>query len=163
MEQTRINELLALVIAQAEQAGIPVSGQIDLEVRVNRRAKTRFGCCVRKDGRYYIEVAARVLDAGEEAVCQVLAHEVLHTCKGCADHGTRWRAYAGEMNARYGYAIRRTDTFDRLGLEDDRPVKYVVVCQRCGARLCRMKRSALVKHPERYRCKCGGALRLEEG
>ena len=56
----------------------------------------------------------------------------------------------------------RDKTFEKLGLEDQRPVKYLVVCQSCGRQLPRMKRSPLVEHPERYRCSCGGALRVVE-
>ena len=92
---------------------------------------------------------------------QVLAHEVLHTCYGCSNHGARWKGYAQRMNAAYGFHISRTDNHQALGLPDDRPVRYWVVCTRCGHKIPRMKRSPLVDHPERYRCKCGGALRVE--
>ena len=118
MDQKTLDALLAKVIAQARQAGIPVSPAIDPKVRVNRRARTRFGCCIQKNGRFYIEL--------------------------------------------YGYGVERTDSFEKLGLEDQRPVKYLVVCQSCGRQLPRMKRSPLVEHPERYRCSCGGALRVVE-
>ena len=39
MDQKTLDALLAKVIAQARQAGIPVSPAIDPKVRVNRRAK----------------------------------------------------------------------------------------------------------------------------
>lgn len=162
MDQERLNGLLARVIGEARAAGIPVSGQIDPAVRVNRRARTRFGCCVQKNGRYYIEIAGQMLETDEKAVCQVLAHEVLHSCRGCANHGQRWKSYAVRMNECYGYDIARTDSFEKLGLADTRPVKYVVTCQSCGRRMPRMKRSPLVEHPERYRCRCGGTLVVEE-
>ena len=87
---------------------------------------------------------------------------MLHTCYGCSNHGARWRAYAQRMNEVYGYRVRRTDQYQDLGIEDDRPVRYFVVCQLCGRRIPRMKRSPLVDHPERYRCACGGSLRVEE-
>lgn len=162
MTQNCIDGLLALVIAQARAAGIPVSREIEPHVRLNRRARTRFGCCVRREGRYAIELSALLAEQGsEEAVLQVLAHEVLHTCRGCSNHGQRWRGYAQRMNDAYGYRIRRTDSYGGLGLKDDRPVRYWVVCAQCGRRIPRMKRSPLVDHPERYRCACGGALRTE--
>ena len=161
MDQQKLNALLAQVVEQARQAGIPVSGEICPEVRINRRAKNRFGGCCRREGRFVIELSQRLLEAEEEAVRRVLAHEVLHTCKGCANHGAKWSAWAGVMNRRYGYGIARTDTFEHLGLEDDRVMKYAVVCEACGSRHLRMKRSPLVDHPERYRCKCGGRLRVE--
>ena len=162
MTPAYIDGLLALAIAQARAVKIPVSQAIDPRVRLNRRAKTRFGCCVRKGGAYTIELSAQLAEEGsEDAILQVLAHEVLHTCCGCSNHGPRWQGYARRMNEAYGYHIRRTDSYGGLGLEDGRPVRYYVVCAKCGRRIPRMKRSPLVDHPERYRCACGGALRVE--
>ncbi len=155
------DRLLQAVLAQARALGIPVSSQIDPHVAVNRRAVTRFGCCICKDGRFTIELTARLLDAPEQACRQTLAHEILHTCPGCRNHGPRWKHYAQRMNAAYGYQIQRTDNYDALGIQDHRPVRYYVVCQRCGRRIPRMKRSPLVDHPGRYRCACGGVLRVE--
>lgn len=162
MTQGEIDKLLARVLAQARGIKIPVSDQIDPQVRLNRRARTRFGCCVRRDGAYTIELSAQLAREGtQDAVLQVLAHEALHTCYGCSNHGPRWKGYAQRMNAAYGYHISRTDNYDALGIADERPVRYWVVCTRCGKRIPRMKRSPLVEHPERYRCQCGGELRVE--
>ena len=162
MTQGGINRLLAQTIARARAVGIPVSDRICPQVRLNRRARTRFGCCIRRGGTYIIELSARLAkDGSEDAILQVLAHEVLHTCYGCSNHGKRWKSYAQRMNAAYGCNIGRTDSFEDLGIEDDRPVRYWVVCAKCGRRIPRMKRSPLVDHPERYRCRCGGTLRAE--
>ena len=164
MTQGEIDKLLARVIAQARAVRIPVPERIRPQVRLNRRARTRFGCCIRQGGGYIIELSARLAENGSEnAILQVLAHEVLHTCYGCSNHGKRWKSYAAKMNAAYGYKISRTDKFEDLGLEDDRPVRYWVVCAKCGRRIPRMKRSPLVDHPERYRCRCGGTLMIEKG
>ena len=162
MTQRELDRLLTLVIAQAKVLKIPVSPNLDPQVRLNRRARTRFGCCISRGGAYTVELSARLAwDGGEQAVLQVLAHEVLHTCYGCSNHGARWKGYAQRMNAAYGYHIRRTDDYDSLGIEDDRPVRYYVICENCARRIPRMKRSPLVDHPERYRCVCGGKLRVE--
>ena len=162
MTQEDVDRLLARAVAQARAVNIPVSPYICPRVRLNSRARTRFGCCLRREGRYAIELSAQLAREGSErAILQVLCHEVLHTCYGCSNHGPRWRGYAQRMNAAYGYDIRRTDNYDALGIEDDRPVRYYVVCQRCGRTIPRMKRSPLVDHPGRYRCACGGALRVE--
>ena len=162
MTQGEIDKLLALAVAQARAVRIPVPDRICPQVRLNRRARTRFGCCVRQGGGSIIELSAQLAREGSvDAVLQVLAHEVLHTCYGCSNHGRRWKSCAAKMNAAYGYNISRTDKFEDLGLKDDRPARYWVVCTRCGRRIPRMKRSPLVDHPERYRCKCGGALLIE--
>ena len=158
MTEERLDDLLAQVVEQARELSVPVSRDIRPHVRVNTRAKTRFGCCRRERGGYIIEVAAALLNGEEQAVRQVLAHEVLHTCPGCANHGPRWQRWAGIMSRRFGYDIHRTDSHEALGLTDDRPVRWLVVCKSCGKSVPRMKRSTLVEHPERYRCKCGGAL-----
>ena len=163
MTQGELDELLARVIAQARAVKIPVSEHICPQVRLNRRARTRFGCCIRQGGAYIIELSARLAGEGTQAaVLQVLAHEALHTCYGCSNHGARWKGYAQRMNAAWGYHISRTDKFEDLGLEDDRPARYWVVCTRCARRMARMKRSPLVDHPERYRCQCGGTLLVEK-
>jgi len=158
MDGARLDFLLAQVIEQARSLSIPVSRRIHPHVVLNTRARTRFGCCRRAEGRFVIEVAAALLEAEESALCRVLAHEVLHTCPGCANHGPRWKHWARLMSLHFGYDIHRTDSHGQLGLEDSRPVRYLVVCDSCGCRIPRMKRSPLVDHPERYRCRCGGRL-----
>ena len=55
MTQSELDKLLALVIAQARTIRIPVSPAIDPRVRLNCRARTRFGCCIRRGGAYTIE------------------------------------------------------------------------------------------------------------
>ena len=151
--------LLARAVEQARALGIPVSARISPRVAVNRRAVTRFGCCIRRGGEYVIELSERLLEAEERACMQTLAHEVLHTCPGCRNHGALWKEYAARMNGAYGYAISRTGTCEALGVADVRPVRYRLVCERCGQEFCRSRRSPLVDHPERYRCRCGGVLR----
>lgn len=161
MTQTGLNRLLAAVLQEAKQAGIPVSERISPSAKINSRAKTRFGCCRRTGKEYTIEISAILLEAEERAVRQTLAHEILHTCPGCSNHGTLWQHWAAEMNRLYGYEIRRTDSPEHLGIPDERPVRWLVVCQRCGKEIPRMKRSPLVLHPERYRCSCGGTLTVK--
>lgn len=154
------DSLLARVVEQARALGIPVSGQIDPHVAVNRRAVSRFGCCIREGERYRIELSQRLQGAQERACMQTLAHEVLHTCPGCRNHGAVWKRYAAQMNAAYGYAISRTSTCRELGVaEPEETARYLVKCTRCGAEFARRRRSPLVQRPERYRCRCGGTLR----
>ena len=37
-------------------------------------------------------------------------------------------------------------------------IKYIIKCESCGALIFREKRSKVVTHTNRYRCKCGGKL-----
>ncbi len=62
------------------------------------------------------------------------------------------------MNGAYGYAISRTGTCEALGVADVRPVRYRLVCERCGQEFAGAAAPA-GGSPERYRCRCGGVLR----
>lgn len=152
--------LLRQAIAEVRAAGIPVSDSIQPQVVVNRRARTRFGCCKEKDDRFVIEISHLLLDGPAHSCLQVLVHELLHTCPGCRNHGARWKSYARRMNEAYGYDIARLDSHQNLGIAAEAPPpKYLLVCTACGARFPRMRASSLTKRPGRYRCKCGGRLK----
>lgn len=155
--------LLREVMAQAGALGIPISQNIAPHVRINRRAAMRFGCCRYEGGRQVIEVALRVAQGPERSCRETLAHEVLHTCWGCRDHGKRWKEYAQRMNETYGYHISRTSTDEEMGVAEERSYKYILRCRKCGAEFRRLRASNLTKYPERYRCRCGGKLELEKG
>lgn len=161
MEQEEVNSLLAQVMGEARAIGIPISQRIFPRVKLNSRAVARFGCCTWRGEEYFVELSARLLPAGEGPVRETLAHEVLHTCRGCKDHGGRWKSYAQRMNAAYGYSITRTGTWEGMGLAEQKPVNHLLVCERCGRELPRARASNLVRHPERYRCRCGGRLTLK--
>ena len=152
--------LLKEVMTQARQLGIPISAKIEPRVVVNRRAVTRFGCCKYVGDKCIIEVADRVAEGPEQSCRETLAHEVLHTCYGCRNHGKRWRGYAERMNQAYGYNISRASTAEKLGVKETNPCKYLLRCQSCGAEYRRYRASPLTRYPERDRCKCGGRLKL---
>lgn len=157
-DQERVDRLLEQAVCQARAVGAPVAAGIEPHVKLNRRATGRFGCCIRRGNVYIIELAARMLVAEDKMILQTLAHEVLHTCPGCANHGARWKNWAARMNGAYGYDIARTDSPEKLGLPGDGPARYLLVCTKCGAEIGRSRCSAVVQHPERYRCRCGGRL-----
>ena len=103
---------------------------------VNTRAKTRLGVCKKQGDRYTVEIAAPLLDESmpEKLLKETLHHELLHSCRGCMQHTT-----------------------EKDGLPQGlvQQPRYRVICPRCGAVYERYKRSALIDHPERYRCgKC---------
>ena len=152
--------LLEEVIREAKAIGIPVSRHISRQVTVSRRMTSTLGVCRKNPfGGFDIRISSRVLEAGEESVKQVLCHEVLHTCRGCQNHGAFWKQYAVRMEQAYGYRIRRTVDPNSLGVEAPEP-KYILRCQRCGNEYKRQRESNLTKRPWAYRCKCGGPLKL---
>ena len=173
-ERKYIEKLFQQVKREAQQAGIPMSSHIS-GIVINRRAKKRFGCCKAAKSfagytSYQIEVSEKILACDEKKIKQTIAHELIHTCRGCMNHGERWKYYAAVMNQRYGYEIKRTATDEEMGvkissssegyMKKQENYKYRIVCMRCGYVFHRKRMSEVVKHPENYRCgKCGGTLR----
>lgn len=162
MDRADLNKNLIQIISQAQAQGIPVPDNIFPEVNVNPRPKKRFGCCRRKDGVFIIEISEFILECSDNAIRNVMAHEVLHTCDGCYDHGIKWKEYAGRMNRAYGYRIKRTSSFSDMGLEepgrDDSRIRYVIKCRSCGREYPRQKLTKVMKKINSYRCSCGGRL-----
>lgn len=155
-----VNQLFLKVKEQAGLLNIPFSQNIEQNVCINTRSVRRFGQCRRNDKFFTIEVSAFLLEADEKFVMQTLAHELLHTCYHCQNHGVLWRKYADKMNKAYGYSISRTAGFEETGLKQKRQTaKYCIQCMGCGAKIERYRMSRLVSCPELYRCKCGGRLK----
>ena len=159
MTQEELDKELIELAETLRGMGIPVSKKLTPHVIVNSRAKRRLGCCYVQNGVYSIEVSARQLD-DRDKLRQTLAHELLHTCPGCRNHGERWKAYAQKVNEALGLSIQRLSPAEEetVPLRHD-TVKYVLECQSCGAKLFRSRMSKAVKSPWRYRCQCGGKLK----
>lgn len=166
-----LNRMLKENIAKIKRLGIPLSKSISPEVIINIRAKRRLGCCIYKDRANYIEVSSILLEdtsvstkmTNHELLEQTICHELLHTCRGCKNHGDEWKAYAEILNRAYGYNIERTISMDALTESSERlrmdKIKYILLCQSCGLEIKRSRMSKPVKYPNRYRCRCGGKLK----
>lgn len=162
MKQQELNKCLQDVISQCKAIRLPVSNNIAPEVLVNKRAKSRFGSCRKTAAGFVIEISEFLLDADIGHIKNILAHEVLHTCRGCQNHGKKWKLYAGAMNSEYGYRITTTSTYEKMGLEkpeQQKNYKYMIQCQSCGKIIYRQRKSNLITHTNHYRCRCGGFLK----
>lgn len=155
-----LNKILLELIGMAKSIKIPVSDRIIPHVFLNSRRKTILGSCERiKSGEYKIILSSVVLEGGEDEVRAVIAHEILHSCRGCANHGKLWQKYAARLGEMIGCEIKRTALSESAEkLREAAP--YILRCQSCGQEIRRFRKSAVVKHPERYRCACGGKLIL---
>lgn len=155
------NELLKEGIEQVKSAGIE-PGNINPNVKINSRAKTRFGMCKKTPGKYdyQIELNAELLKADKKKAMNTMIHEILHTVEGCMNHGITWQRHANKMNRLFGYDISRTSTYSELGLERPK-AKYVIQCVDCNNEILRFKKSKVVTHINHYVCgKCNGKLKL---
>lgn len=153
------NECMSEAKAIGIQAGKIVS------VTVNTRAKKRWGRTVYEgNGLYTIDISDRLLaeDVDIMAAKNTMMHEILHTCKGCMNHGIEWKAMADKVNEAYPqYNIKRTTSADEKGVEATPPRanRYELSCVRCG-RTWRYKRAPKYDVSS-YRCSCGGSIKMK--
>ena len=156
------DSLLKKAVIQLRDAGIPISSNIDPHVKINTRAKKRFGMCIMKNGSYTIELSSVMLTSPEDSCMQTLCHELIHTCKGCGNHGRTFKRYADILNRRYGYNIQRTNSAEEMGIPEPeirKSANYILKCQKCGAEIVRSRYSNVIARPSHYRCRCGGSLK----
>ena len=102
MTQPELNALFASLAGELRALGIPLSRHIDPQPVINTRAQRRLGCCICREGRYTIQVSQSVLD-DPQLLRATLAHELLHTCPGCLNHGAAWKAYAKTVGEPLGF------------------------------------------------------------
>lgn len=160
-----LSELLIKVEKQLKRIDIPLSGEIEKTV-INDRAKKRLGACkkvIKPDGKtkFIIEISSVILSCSEKEICGVIAHELIHTCEGCFNHGRMWKEYADRANREYDYNIRRLAELEDSDIKSEYAAKnkYTIKCKKCGTVYERVRVCPLVKNPERYRCgKCGFPL-----
>lgn len=155
------NELLQKGIKQVKAAGIE-PGNIDPKIVINSRAKTRFGLCRKTPGKYdyQIEINNQLLEADKKKAMNTMVHEILHTVRGCMNHGSTWARHANTMNVKFGYDISRTSSYEKLGIEAPK-AKFTVKCKGCGMEIHRHRKSKLITHTNLYRCgACNGKLVL---
>jgi predicted SprT family Zn-dependent metalloprotease len=163
--ESKLNQLLQQVIEEATALGIPVSRHISPSLHINKRTKARFGGCKKVKGfvhcTYQIEISKVLLDAEAQAIKEIIAHEILHSCPGCMNHGVTWKKHCRKMEKTYGYRLERTSSYEKLGIEDPRGVKnyrYMIECNLCGQKIYRQRKSPISEETNKYRCRCGGKL-----
>lgn len=156
--------LVAICKADLDSLGIKY-GKVN-SWTVNTRAKCRLGQC-RKNliGLFDINISERLLneEIDDQMALNTIMHELLHTVKGCFNHGVKWKMYAEIVNSKLPkYDIKRVVNINETSgiIERKSPVyKYILRCAKCGQEIKRQKASKVITNYKRYRCsKCGGKL-----
>lgn len=136
---------------------------------INTRAKKRWGQCKYAYGKFEISIAQILLDERNslDGLKSTIMHELLHTCKGCLNHGDEWKRLADIVSHYYGYKIERTASEDDKGICAELRVSattnynYIVRCTGCGNEIKHERMGNVVKNPSRYRCgRCHGKLEV---
>ena len=162
--QDYLNQVAAECMATLDEIGIEYGDVRDFTI--NRRACSRWGQCQRKPDGFHININAILCDGKhDDGLRETLYHELLHTCRGCFNHGKEWKGLANVVKAHTGYMIMRANTNNDKGVTKEEilksyPAKYVFQCEKCGAIITRRRASRFTKHPEFYRCaNCKGEIR----
>lgn len=108
-----------------------------------------------------MEISSFALDYSDEEIKDIVAHELIHTCRGCFNHGERYKKYMKRVNT-LGYNVSTTYKGEEKPPVELNP-KYIAQCKKCGYKIFRMKKSKLISKPYLYKCpKCGGKFGITE-
>lgn len=162
-----LNDYAKRCMRELDDIGIEYGNII--EFKVNTRAKKRWGQCKAVHGGYSISINAVLLDDknSEEGLKNTIIHELLHSCKGCMNHGENWKRMVQKVHQAYGYNIKRTSSVEEMGIASvnpiiERKINHKVICLGCGCLWTRTRTSKLITNTDEYRCgKCNGKLKLE--
>lgn len=132
------------------------------KVVINSRAKRRWGSCKFKNGGCIIEISDRLLNDNvpDKSAEETMIHEMLHSVRDnrYEGHMGMWLKEAIIVNRVYGYNIKRCSSPEEKGVDIQPVQRYALKCNKCGKIVYRYRLSKVIKHPELYRCKCGGSL-----
>ncbi len=101
-----LNKMLNDIISDALNANIPISKYLVKEIYIDSSLINRFAECRIYWNKCEIYLFDKTLKAKPEYLKSIIAHELLHTCFLCADHGYWWGKYSAIMNEKYGYNIK---------------------------------------------------------
>lgn len=142
--------------------------------KVNHRAKGRLGQCRYRGGiAYEININGMLLDdtlvTNEKEVKDTIIHEMFHAVYPYEGHKGLWKIKTQEFNRVSGYNIKRTGSYDSLGLTEkglkslDSGYKYKVICPDCRREWRYKRKSRVIANLNACSCpycKITGALEL---
>ena len=152
MNSLQLDDLLAEV-KQEIKNDVPYRHD-SVHIYLNSR-KSALGICKNTINGYMIEVSKYLLKCNKELIKNVIAHELIHTVRGCFNHGYNFMIYARRLN-RLGYNIEIKNHNKQFGQAIQ--YKYKLTCLKCGKvfyrhRLCRGD----IRHGS-----CGGEIKVEQ-
>lgn len=134
-----------------------------INIKLNNRIKKTLGRYTHS--KQLIEINKTYFEqAKEEAIKNTIIHEICHQLTPYHGHDTVWKSLAYKVSNKTGYKITTRATKDKLEgvIFKEEIFKYKAVCECCGLESKYKRASNVIKHPEFYRCKCGGKLKIEK-
>lgn len=143
------------------QVNLPFEG---INVSINGRLKRTMGRCKYIHGvPISLEFSKSMLDiATPDYIDNVIKHECCHAIAAIETGESQGHnAYFKNVCARVGCSFDSTHSELSATVEETHFYKYIVYCNECGQAVGKYHRAGnVVKTPERYRCKCGGSLKV---
>ena len=101
-----INKLFNIVLNDVINTGAPISNKIVPMIFIDQNRYDRVAACYKYNfpERYEIHLSEDVLNANENDIKGIIAHEILHTC--CMKHNGMWKLYQIKMNKYLDYNIQ---------------------------------------------------------
>ena len=168
-KQEKLKELYSQCIDELKSIDINVEKNRNINIKINKRSKKRYGCCkkIAKD-KYQIEISEWVMELNEKIIKNTIMHELIHCLPRCNNHGEIFKRYANTINEKLGYNISRIGNKEKdceasniEYVEDETKYNYKIVCKNCNQNFFRQR----IKKgfTRKYRCgKCGGKFEIFE-
>lgn len=169
VSKTRCQEIFEEVVEEFDFNDIPIADSVDMILHFNKTISA-LGCCKWKrinNKCYYAIYLSEYALEDEELIRNTIAHELVHTCPHCKNHGKYFKQYGAMVKTKLGYNIQTKageKEAKKSGIKDaiTAKAKYYIKCCDCGQGFYRMKRSKVVAYPSEYRCgRCGGHLKVK--
>lgn len=148
-----------------DSLGIPYAA--NCKVISDPKLRRCWGSCRKqKDGSYTIKISSVLLEETVplESLQDTLYHELLHTVPNAMNHRHTWLALAKKVSLATGLHIRPSAPASEKGVAQDftkdPSVKFLCVCQGCGAEIVRYRKCDFARRPDKYRCSCGGKFKV---
>lgn len=110
VDRARFKKIIMSAEQKLDDMGIKYGNIVLWEINV--RARKRYGQCkLIRSGCYSIDISEAIFDADDNVIEEVILHELIHSCKGCMNHGVLWKQYVHMINEKYGYNITTTGSY----------------------------------------------------
>lgn len=160
-----INEIFKKVYFDFIRINIPVSDSINPDVKLSR-AQRKWGSCKMSkkpnDYRFHISISENCFKEPDyiQFISDTMAHELIHTVKGCFNHGAKFQSYARKA-AVLGYTVNTTSKSSVEKTDDEKfnEAKHVLRCKSCGEIYYRFRFPKDPKYIDKIMCgRCRGRL-----
>lgn len=158
-------DLLFKQVKKELKGVIPYSDSISNKVKIVK-AKSFLGQCKRlglidcaKNGfQFEIKLSKYLLECDKQLIKNTIAHELIHTCKGCFNHGYNFKSLMYKINKELGYNVALKNKNKEFSQKFE--YKYKLTCSECGKVFYRNrlpKYRGFLRHAY-----CNGMLQIEQ-